>query len=373
MVVFLTIIAVGLFLSDRDNSPVLKLNSANVVMLTDGKTVETIPTDAKTVGQLLQRAHIRLNRGDVVEPSPQTQIIGENFRVNIYRAVPVTIVDGDQHTQVYSAATTARSIVQQAGVTVYPEDEVNLVPTSNFVTQGAIGEEVTIKRATPINLNLYGTPVPSRTQATTVAGVLTEKHIVLHSGDSVEPAPTTPITAGIQIFIIHKGTQIVTVQQSVPAPVQTVDDSSLSAGTTAVRQQGEAGEEAVTYQVQLVNGQQVSRTAIQTVVTQNPVPEIEAVGTAPLDTSLQQWLYKLRMCESGGNYQADTGNGFYGAYQFTYDTWNRMDTGYATANVAPPAVQDAAIVKNTLESSGGLATQNPGCYYKTGLSDFPPQ
>jgi hypothetical protein len=29
----------------------------------------------------------------------------------------------------------------------------------------------------------------------------------------------------------------------------------------------------------------------------------------------------LRKCESSGNYKTDTGNGFYGAYQFTRDTW----------------------------------------------------
>lgn len=32
----------------------------------------------------------------------------------------------------------------------------------------------------------------------------------------------------------------------------------------------------------------------------------------------------LRKCESSGNYRADTGNGFYGAYQFTLDTWRSV-------------------------------------------------
>jgi hypothetical protein len=79
------------------------------------------------------------------------------------------------------------------------------------------------------------------------------------------------------------------------------------------------------------------------------------------------------MCESGGNYAINTGNGFYGAYQFTISTWNYWKTGYARADLAPPAVQDATIVKNTLAATGGLATQNPGCYKKMGLSQFPPQ
>lgn len=88
--------------------------------------------------------------------------------------------------------------------------------------------------------------------------------------------------------------------------------------------------------------------------------------------SLAEWLRVLRMCESGGNYRINTGNGYYGAYQFLTSTWQSLGTGYARADLAPPAVQDKAIIDNTNRSSGGLATQNPGCYKKHGLSQFPP-
>jgi hypothetical protein len=49
------------------------------------------------------------------------------------------------------------------------------------------------------------------------------------------------------------------------------------------------------------------------------------------------------MCESGGDYSANTGNGFYGGYQFDSGTWDAYgDPKYAEASDAPPAVQDAA-------------------------------
>lgn len=87
--------------------------------------------------------------------------------------------------------------------------------------------------------------------------------------------------------------------------------------------------------------------------------------------SLASWLLSLRNCESSGNYQENTGNGFYGAYQFTIDTWDHWNTSYARADLAPASVQDATIIKNTLATSG-LSTQNPGCYAKEGLSNYPP-
>lgn len=104
-----------------------------------------------------------------------------------------------------------------------------------------------------------------------------------------------------------------------------------------------------------------------------PIAAAPAVTTAPEGSgSLSEWLYKLRMCESGGNYAINTGNGFYGAYQFTIDTWNSLGTAYDRADLAPADVQDQAIIANTNRNSGGLATQNPGCYQKEGLSAFPP-
>lgn len=101
---------------------------------------------------------------------------------------------------------------------------------------------------------------------------------------------------------------------------------------------------------------------------------IPAVQIRPRPTysgSLATWLASLRDCESSGNYAENTGNGYYGAYQFTVSTWNSLGTGYARADYAPPSVQDAAIIKNTLRTSG-LSSQNPGCYASRGLSNYPP-
>jgi LysM repeat protein len=49
----------------------------------------------------------------------------------------------------------------------------------------------------------------------------------------------------------------------------------------------------------------------------------------------------LRNCESSGNYATDTGNGFYGAYQFDLSTWESLGYGGLPSN-ASPATQDAA-------------------------------
>lgn len=51
-------------------------------------------------------------------------------------------------------------------------------------------------------------------------------------------------------------------------------------------------------------------------------------------------LASIRSCESGGNYSTNTGNGFYGAYQFDQQTWNSVG-GSGNPADASPAEQDA--------------------------------
>jgi LysM repeat protein len=50
-------------------------------------------------------------------------------------------------------------------------------------------------------------------------------------------------------------------------------------------------------------------------------------------------LARVRMRESGGNYAANTGNGYYGAYQFSLSTWESVG-GTGLPSNASPAVQD---------------------------------
>jgi len=234
-----------------------------------------------------------------VEPSPDTPIVEDNFRVNVYRAVPVTIVDNGHKTFTYSAAATPRSIVKHAGVEVYPEDSLTLLPTDNFITEDSIGERVVIDRAVPVNMNLYGTPVVIRTHAKTVGALLKEKNIRLGKDDDVQPAAATPLGPNTQVFVIRKGTQIVTVSQDVPMPVQTVEDDSLTFGTTVVRQQGAPGKKLITYTLQLQNGKEVARQEIQEVISQQPVTQVVARGKAVQIPSDKQAVMRLAGISQG--------------------------------------------------------------------------
>jgi uncharacterized protein YabE (DUF348 family) len=339
-----------------------------VVIISHDGVKQVVPSIEPTVGTLLKKLKIGIHPGDRVEPSLATRINQDKFRINIYRALPVQIVDGSNIVNTFSAATTPRAIAQGAGLSLYSEDLLTSAETTNFTSTGALGQVITVKPSVPINLILYGTPIVTRSHSDTVQEMLAEKHIILKNGDTVMPGLTASITPGETIYILHAGETVITATQPIPEPVQYVNDATLSVGTSAVRQQGSPGQLLITYFVNTVTG---AKTQLQSVQLSTPVTEIVARGTAPVNSSLSEWLSALRDCESGGNYGDDTGNGYYGAYQFSEGTWER--DGYSgLPSDAAPSTQDSAIVKNTNASSGGLATQNPGCYERTGISAFPP-
>lgn len=72
---------------------------------------------------------------------------------------------------------------------------------------------------------------------------------------------------------------------------------------------------------------------------------------------------RLRQCESGGNYAANTGNGYHGAYQADHGTWGGYG-GYSEAHLAPPAVQDEWA--RALQARRGWQPW-PACARKLGL------
>ena len=190
------------------------------------------------------------------------------------------------------------------------------------------------------------------------------------------------------------------------------ESGDLSEGETKVATAGVDGVVRTTYEVTTVGGKEVSRTPVAQVVVTQKVDEVVLVGTgaakkqeskpdqsqgqsqsqgqaqsqgqgqtqAPSASSESSggsggskstndgpvgddvWA-QLAQCESGGNPATNTGNGFYGMYQFTLETWQSLGgTGYP--HEADAATQTAMAKKLQAQAGWG---QWPGCADKLGL------
>ncbi len=322
----LGLMIVGLMFLSKGGHTYVETNY-HVVYLFDSGQKRTIDTNAQTVGALINRLDLHLIPQDVVEPSLNTPIVEDNFRINIYHARPVTVIDGDHKIVTLTAQLSARVVAQTAGLAVRPEDIATF--STGEIKDNIIGEQVVVHRATPITINLYGSQVPTYTLASTVEDLLSEKHIKLDHGENVSPALQTPIKPKMVVFILSKGTHVQTVEEPIPVPTKVISDASLSFGTTVTRQNGAAGKELTTYLVSIQKGKPEAKKIIQRIIIEPPVPKIVARGTtidingdktaimAASGISSGDYAYAnfIVSHESGWRVTAANGSGAYGLCQ----------------------------------------------------------
>ena len=338
-----------------------------VVTIFDHGEKRSVITEADTVGDTLERANISLSAGDIVEPAADTQFTTTDFTVNIYRAKPVMIVDGMRREHVLSPHSTPRDIVKNSETKLYEEDIVSMNRSQNPLVDGP-GVQVTIDRATPLTLGLYGEKTAMRTQGETVADLLAEKEIVLAADDTLSVAASTEITEGMTVEIWRNGVQTVTEEQEIDFSVRTIQDADKDPSYKEVQTPGKKGKKSVTYEITMRNGEEIERKEIQSVELNAPVEEVVVVGAkfnytgGPLN---EAQINALGTCESGMTATRNSGNGFYGAFQFMPATWRSSAPPPYNGVLPHEAPLDAQkqAVQNLLSRSS-IFTQFPGCANK---------
>lgn len=272
-----------------------------VVTVYDGSKEQTFVTKAETVEEALKRAKIELSKHDAVEPHSSTELVASNYSINVYRARPVVVVDGERRINVMSPHKSARQVAQKAGIELDAEDEVVIERVNNIDTAAIAAQKVTVERATPFTLVLYGQKAEVRTQATTVADFIATRGIELGSNDGMSVGLYEPMVSGMVLEIWRDGTQTVTEEKEVAFGVRQIQDKDRELGYKQLKTAGQNGKKVVTFEVEMKNGKEVSRKEIQSVVTVQPVEQIEVVGAkqpAVYSGSHSDWMRAAGIPES---------------------------------------------------------------------------
>lgn len=360
----------GLFFVNRalaeTAKPVAKAGE-RLVTIYDRGVERTIVTKARTVREALKLARLSIDeRQDVVEPGLDSEMVAERYNVNIFRARPVTIVDGAKRLRVTTAQQTPILIAKAAGLEIFNEDKTTLAKADNVAIDGA-DMVMRVERASLVTFVLYGKTSTVRTHAKTVGELLKDKYITPKKDDMLSVDLLAKIVPGMKIELWRNGKQTVTVEEEVKFETEKIKDANRETSYHEVKQAGENGTKNVTYEIEMKNGTEISRKEIASVVTKEPKKQVEIVGTKSSNTfsgSFSEALARLRSCE--GSYKSNTGNGYYGAYQFDKRTWGKYG-GYEVASEAPPSVQDEKAWE-TYKARGWQPW--PTCKIKMGLQDI---
>ena len=339
--------------------------STQVTLSVDGKE-RTVSTTGDTVAAVLRDQGIKLSARDLVQPSPDEKIsAGDKIAVRYSRPIELT-VDGKTSTH-WVTATDVQSALTQIGA-VYADSRLS---TSRGMTISRGGAEIDVITPKKLTFVLAGKkPVTREIPALTVGQALTQVGVKVDPQDRVSPALAAAVKDGDKIVFTDRQVRRRQVNgETIAAPVKEINDSSMLVGQRKVVSAGVKGLRNVTYQVIVRNGDVVRRVELTAVVTRQPKPAVVHVGTKQVARTTNYaggntvWD-RLAQCESGGNWAANTGNGYYGGLQFNVGTW-RSYGGSGYPNQASRATQ-IAIATKVRDASGGYGAW-PACAASLGL------
>ena len=326
--------------------------SKDVTLSVDGKdrTVHTFGGDVQSV---LADQGIHTDSHDQVVPAPDSPVHdGTRIAVRYGRQLDVN-VDGKK--QVYwTTATTVASAMDQLGLR-YQNADLSTSRGASIDRQGMVLQITTPKR---LVIKVADQHAKKRNiTALTVRDLLRQLHVKVDHNDKVRPGMGHLLQDGDRVVVTRFGVKEKHVSDQ-PIPFGTVqrDDGSMVRGDSKTVRAGHDGVRDVTYKVFFRNGHITHRTVISSDVLREPVSRIVAVGTkdpAPATNyaSGSSVWDAIAQCESGGNWAANTGNGYYGGLQFTLSTWHAYGgSGYPNQNSREAQI---AVAERVAAAEGG--------------------
>ncbi len=276
----LGLFVVSVFMIFSTKSAEAQSEGGRLITVHDRGAETAFITTKETLKDALIEQGIQLDTKDAVEPAVEEKLVAPSYQVNIYRARPVTVIDGATRQRIVTPYQSAERIVNDTDITLYSEDTTKLERSKDIVGDGA-GLQLTIDRAVPIIVDLFGAKTEVRTQGETVGDMLKEKNIQLGANDMASVAMNTPISQGMEVRIWREGKQTVNAEEEVAFETEQIKDADRPVGFKEVQTAGQVGKRTVTYEVEIKNGAEVARKEIASLVTQAPVKQVVVVGSKP--------------------------------------------------------------------------------------------
>lgn len=163
-----------------------------------------VRTHARTIGAALHDAGIKPSAGDAISPSLESPV-RSGMTLRYRPAVPVTITADGETEVVNSADRFPLDILRSAGVWTFPGDAVIIdgVPTGDPTAPlEKSPARIELRRALQITLNDGSSTLRLRSAAPTLGAALWEAGVELRAADRIEPPPETrlerPIAAKLE-------------------------------------------------------------------------------------------------------------------------------------------------------------------------------
>lgn len=335
-----------------------------VLIDVDGETV-ALSTMSTDVDHVLAEAGYTVGDRDTVAPSQGTEVAdGETVVLRRARELTLT-VDGRPRTLWTTALTVDEALTRER---LAEDVHVSASRSERLPLDGADLEVISPK---VVRLSDGAESAANvRVAAATVADLLAARGIPLQQRDTVEPAAGASVTEGMTVTVTRVRSEIVTQTMPLDPPEQRVEDPTMNMSRTVQEHAGTPGVQDVTFEVTKVNGKETERRPTSATVTTPAQAKVVRVGTKPgtevppvADGAIWD---ALAQCEATGNWNINSGNGFYGGVQFDQNTWARQGgLKYAPRADLATREEQIAIASKTQATQGWGAW--PACTSRLGM------
>ncbi|WP_218893967.1 resuscitation-promoting factor [Mycolicibacterium vinylchloridicum] len=310
--VLLTLAGAGAFAVISEKTVTLNIDGTQMRVSTmKSRVIDVVEENGYSVG----------DRDDLFPGANQS--VNDAETIVLRRSRPLQIsLDGQDSKQVWTTASTVDEALAQLRMT-----DTAPAAASRGSRLPLEGMALPVVSAKTVQINDGGVVSTVHLAAPNVAGLLAAAGAPLEQADSVVPAASSPVIAGMQIQVTRTRVQKITQQMPLAPVAQRIEDPTMNMSRQVVQDPGTPGLQDVTFAVATVNGVETGRLPIANTVLVPARDSVLRVGTKP-GTEVPPvengpiWD-AISRCEAGGNWAINTGNGYYGGVQFDQNTWER--------------------------------------------------
>jgi uncharacterized protein YabE (DUF348 family) len=336
-----------------------------VTLTVDGASM-TVSTMKSRVIDVVKEHGYDVGERDDLYPAAD-EAVHQSDTIVLRRSRPLQIsTDGQNSREVWTTASTVDEALAQLSMT----DKAPAAASRGSRVPLA-GMSLPVVSAKTVHINDAGAMRTVHLAAANVAGLLAAAGAPLEQNDTVMPAATSPVVDGMHIQVTRVRVEKVTERVPLPPAHKRIEDPTMNESRQVVENPGAPGVQDVTFAIARVNGVETGRLPVANVVITPATEGVLRVGTKPgtdvPPISMAAAWDALAQCEAGGNWAANTGNGYYGGVQFDQNTWER-NGGLRYAQRADLATREEqiAIAEVTRARQGWGAW--PTCSGRIGVS-----
>jgi uncharacterized protein YabE (DUF348 family)/3D (Asp-Asp-Asp) domain-containing protein len=195
--------------------------------------------------------------------------------VALRRATALTLDDGGVTQTLYTTSDTVGQVLEEHSVILFVGDEV----TPGLQERVAPGMVVAIQRSMPIQIEVDGRTIRTRTRAEDVVAALGQEGIALVGKDRVEPALPEPIRPEMVIRVIRVREELEVEFEPIPFETEWVADPEVEIDNIKLVRKGQLGITKRRFRVLYEDDQEVERTLEDVWAEQSPITKTMAYGT----------------------------------------------------------------------------------------------